>query len=129
MIKQPRSLGSKSVILFVLVVSIIPVIFTTQQSQQAQASNNCAEKSLPAEIICGAADAVTGYNNGYNDGKRAGLNGDSNQCPESDSTSGYCIGWGAGYDRGERSREDVEGNQNSDDGEFQNDNNNDDDDN
>lgn len=42
MIKKLKSLNSKSVILFVLAASIIPVIFTIQQQQQqiVQASND-----------------------------------------------------------------------------------------
>lgn len=47
------------------------------------------------------------------------LDGSSSECPQSNSVSGYCLGWNSGYYRGEQSREDVEENQN---------NNNDDDD-
>jgi hypothetical protein len=131
MIKKLRSFNSKSVILFVLAVSIIPGIFTIQQQQQiVQASNdnddnnNCAEKSLLAEIVCGGQEALTGYNQGVSDGKSAAANGQSNQCPQSDDLSGYCLGFRSGWNRvsdAQKTLDDVNNNNNN--------NNNHDDDN
>ena len=108
MIKKLRSLSSKSVILLILAASIITVIFTIPQSQQAHASNDCRDKPFPQDIACGLGDAATGYDNGYSDGKNAGANGRSSSCPQSDSVSGYCLGWNDGWRDGADARTDME---------------------
>jgi hypothetical protein len=108
MIKKLRSLNSKSVILLILAASIISVIFTIQQSQQAQASNDCRYKPIPQDIACELGNAATGYDNGYSDGKNAGANGRSSSCPQSDSLSGYCLGWNDGWRDGADARRDME---------------------
>jgi hypothetical protein len=94
-------------------ILLVTVILTTQQ-QPIQASddnddnNNCAGKPILAEILCGTDDALTGYNQGKADGKNAGLRGESNQCPQSNDVSGYCLGWGSGWIDGADARKDME---------------------
>jgi hypothetical protein len=104
-------------------ILLVTVILTAQQ-QPIQASddnddnNNCAEKSLLAEIVCGGQEALAGYNEGVRDGKEAAANGQSNQCPQSDDLSGYCLGFGTGWNRVSNAQEtlnDVNSNNNNDD--------------
>lgn len=125
MLKKLRSLNSKSLILLILTASIIAVIFTIPQSQQAQASNDCRDKPFPQDIACGLGNAAAGYDNGYSAGKHAGANGEGRSCPQSDSLSGYCLGWKDGWNDGADARRDME----QETGGNNNNNNDDDDDN
>ena len=40
-----------------------------------------------------------GYNEGERDGTNAALNGQSNECPQSNGLSGYCLGFGSGWNK------------------------------
>lgn len=60
-------------------------------------SNNCAEKSVLAELVCEGQGLYSAYEQGISDGRDAAADGDSDACPQSDDLSGYCIGLGTGY--------------------------------
>lgn len=83
--------------------------------------NNCAEKSLLAEIVCNGQEALAGYKEGVRDGKEAAANGESNECPQSDGLSGYCLGFRTGWNEVSNAQETMD--------EVNNNNNNNDDDN
>ena len=91
------------IVVFGLIVATTLLSTTVVQSAQASAdnddNNNCAEKSFLAEIVCGGQEILTGYNQGVSDGKKAAANGESSQCPQSDDVSGYCIGFGTGWNK------------------------------
>jgi hypothetical protein len=48
------------------------------------------------------------YNQGEADGKHAGVNGYSNDCPSNDAS--YCVGWNIGYNHGFKSAQTVNAN-------------------
>jgi len=96
-------------------ILLVAAILTTTTTTNIQASNNCDEKPLFAELLCGGTDALQGYNQGVSDGNKAGLNGDSSDCPQSDSASGYCIGWNTGYNKGSDDKKNYEENKDNDD--------------
>jgi hypothetical protein len=124
MIKKLRSLNAKSMYLLILAASMVAVIFAAQQ--QVKAQDNCEGKRALEKFGCQGDNAIQGYQQGYSDGKSAGFNGESSSCPQSDSTSGYCLGWGAGYNKGQDARNTQNEVQNSDDGEIVNNDNDDD---
>lgn len=67
-------------------------------------------------------DAGRQYQQGSQDGRQAGVNGDSKDCPKDDTA--YCVGFSGGYATGKNSKEVVDEAQARDDGEFVNENNN-----
>ena len=110
----------------IIAVTLLVAAFLTTQQLQVQASNNdnddCRDKPFPQDVACAVGGGATGYDAGYSDGKRAGINGDGRSCPQSNGLSGYCVGWNDGYSDGADARRDVEQNRNSDDGEFEDNN-------
>lgn len=57
--------------------------------------------------------ASTNYNQGVDDGERAGVNGQRSECPSNDTV--YCVGWNTGYSKGSRAAEIVNENEERDD--------------
>ena len=108
-------------------ILLVAAILTTTMATNVQASNNndCAEKEIFGELLCGANEAISGYNEGVSDGKRAALDGESNDCPQSNDASGYCLGFGSGWNRVTNAQETLNDANSNDD----NDGNNNDDDN
>jgi hypothetical protein len=113
MIRKLRSFNSKSMHLLILAASMVAVVFAAQQHQQVQAGEECT--SFLGKLACAGNNAIQGYEQGRDDGKRAGLNGESSACPQSDPLSGYCLGWGSGYDQGKEARDTANSEQNGDD--------------
>jgi hypothetical protein len=112
----------------IAVLAIIVTTTTTATSVPVKASNNnndndndnCAEKSVLAELACEGQGIVKSYNQGVADGRQAAFDGKSNECPESDSLSGYCLGFGTGWNRVNYAQKELNrdnGNR-EDDGEF-----------
>jgi hypothetical protein len=83
------------------------------------------------KLHVGGQEVVSAYNQGVTDGRQAALDDDSDECPQSDSLSGYCIGFGTGYKDVKRAQDTLNqanGNSNNNDNnENGNDNNNGDD--
>jgi len=108
------------IITTIAIFAILAIATTTTGATNVQASSSFKDlaRSIGQSLEDVGSDidnAKAGYDQGYNDGKRAGLDGNSSDCPQSNDLSGYCLGWGSGYSRGSQSREDVNGNENSND--------------
>jgi hypothetical protein len=83
----------------IAVLAIIVATTTTVANVNVKASADCEDKKWLAELACEGQGILKSYNQGVADGRQAALNGQSNECPESDSLSGYCIGFGSGWNR------------------------------
>lgn len=102
----------------IAVLAIIVATTTTATNVSVKASNNCSEKSVLAEIACRGQEVYSAYEQGIADGRAAALDDDSDECPQSDSLSGYCIGFGTGYKDVKRAQDTLNqanGNNNNDD--------------
>ena len=124
MIKNQKDFKSKSIYLLIVAVSMFTAIFPAHQ-QQIQAQEDCSDKRLFEKIGCGVDNAGQSIKDGERDGKRAGVNGESSACPVVGDAA-YCTGWDLGYGDGRDARNDLNEVQNSDDGEFVENDDNDD---
>ena len=104
----PCQKALKTGIIAALLLVTVILTTTTTSATNVQASDDCRDKPFPQDIACGVGDAATGYDNGYSDGKSAGIRGESSNCQQSDSLSGYCLGWNDGWRDGSDARTDLE---------------------
>ena len=91
---------------------ILLVVLLTITTTNVQASTNDFFGELGRDIGNSLAelgddidDASSNYNQGVRDGKHAGVNGQSSQCPSNDTV--YCVGWNTGYNKGSGALETV----------------------
>jgi hypothetical protein len=92
-----KALKTGIIAAILLVAAILTT--TTTTTTNVQASDDCRDKPFPQDIACGLGNAATGYD---------GANDRSSDCPQSDSMSGYCLGWKDGYNDGSDARRDME---------------------
>lgn len=103
---------------FMIIAVLAILVMTTTTATNVSASSNCAQKSFLAELACEGQGVLSAYNQGEADGKQAAINGQSNECPQSDSLSGYCLGFGSGWNKITYAQKELNSVQSSDDGEF-----------
>ena len=118
-------MNQKLLIAGILIAGILSIgqHLAIQQQQQVQASKSNFFENLGDDLGKGLKnlgrdiDQASGqYNQGYQDGKLAGVSGTDKDCPSSDTA--YCVGFTSGYNRGAESRSIVDEAQARDYGEF-----------
>jgi hypothetical protein len=105
-----KALNTGIIASILLVAAILTTTTTTATNVQASNNNdnsNCSEKEVIGELLCGLDEAATGYTEGVKDGKQAALNRQSNECPQSDDFSGYCLGFGSGWNKINNAQNDL----------------------
>ena len=118
-----KALNTGIIASILLVAAILTTTTTTATNVQASNNNDCAEKEIFGELLCGANEAISGYNEGVKDGKQAALDSKSNDCPRSNDVSGYCLGFGSGWNKITNAQNDLNEANSNNDGDSNNNNN------